>query len=282
MDQSVNSPTLIKMASLRNSMTKSEQQVVDTILEEPSIIIHSSVSDLAYKSNVSEPTVIRACRSLGMSGYHDLKITLTKELIKPIQLINEDITGEDTVADVVTKTINSVIRTLESTLQTVSMEDIARALDIIDKADRIAIIGFGNSHAIAEDLQHKLMRVGKAATAYGDPYLAAIAITSLKKDDILFCISHSGSSRNVVELAQQAKDNNISIISISNIGVTPLSKISTVTLHTSSAESNYRIIGLNSRFAQLSIIDSLHALLSMRNSQNAMLYPEDAVKKFNY
>lgn len=282
MAKQTSSPTLIKMHSLRSTMTRSEQHVVDTILAEPSMVIHSSIADIASRSMVSEPTVIRACRTLGLSGYQDLKLTLARELVEPIQFINEDISRDDDVKTVVTKTVQSIIQTLESTLRTVDMDDIGRALELINKAERIAVIGFGNSRAIAQDLQHKLMRVGKAATAYDDPYLAAIALTGLKGDDILFCISHSGSSRNVVELAEQARDKKIGIVSITNLGVSPLSKISTVALHTSSTESNYRIIGLNSRIAQLSIIDSLHALLSLRYNEYGLLSAENAVKKFNF
>lgn len=282
MSQINNSPTLAKILALRSSMTKSEKLVADTILEDPSTVIHSSVAEIAWHSDVSEPTVIRACRRLGFSGYQDLKVTLNAELVDPIQFVDKDISTDDDIRSVSVKTFQSIISTLESTLNTLDFDDLQKALNLISAAPHIAVIGFGNSEAMAIDLQHKLMRVGKSACAYPDPYMAAIAITGLREGDILFCISHSGSSKDGVKLAKQAKEKGIDIISICSTGVTPLSKLSTVTLHTSSPENSFRVTGLNSRIAVLSIIDCLHAMLALRNKEYGRLSAENAIKNFTY
>jgi len=277
-----NSPTLAKIVALRSTMTKSEKLVADTILEDPTMVIHSSVAELAWQSDVSEPTVIRACRRLGLSGYQDLKVTLTRELVDPIQFVDKNVSSDDDIKTVSVKTFQSTINTLQSTLDTLDFDDMQKALDIISAAPHIAVIGFGNSEAMAIDLQHKLMRVGKNATAYPDPYMAAIAITGLNEGDVLFCISHSGSSKDGVKLAMQAKEKGIGIVSICSTGVSPLSKLSTVTLHTSSPENSFRVTGLNSRIAVLSIIDCLHAMLALKNKEYGRLSAENAIKNFTY
>ena len=282
MSQINNSPTLAKIVALRSTMTKSEKLVADTILDDPASVIHSSVAEIAWHSNVSEPTVIRACRRLGLSGYQDLKIALARELVDPIQFVDKDISSDDDIRTVSVKTFQSTISTLQSTLDTLNFDDMQKALDMISAARRIAVIGFGNSEAMAIDLQHKLMRVGKNASAYPDPYMAAIAITGLEEGDVLFCISHSGSSKDGIKLAMQARDKGIEIISICSTGVTPLSKLSTVTLHTSSPENSFRVTGLSSRIAVLSIIDCLHSMLAINNKEYGRLSAENAIKNFTY
>lgn len=279
----ISAAILLKMESLRENVPKSEQQVIDTILASPQSVIQYSISELAARSGVSDPTVMRTCRKLGLNGYQELKLTLARELVNPLQLINENITADDDVEAVVRKIVGGIVNTLESTLQTLKFEDVSRAYECISKAGQIVIIGFGNSRAVASDLHHKLIRVGKKACAYSDPYLAAIAITGLSEDDVVFFVSHSGSSRDVIELANQAKKQRIPIISISGLGISPLSKLSTIDLHTSSTENNYRITGLNSRIAQLAIIDSLHAMLSLDigSDSESYLAPEKAIEKFN-
>ena len=284
MNQYESAAIVAKMLAMRETMSKSEQRVIDTITAEPHDVIHLSVSELAHRSQVSDPTVIRTCRKLGLEGYQDLKLTLARELVNPLQLINEDICDNDDTQTVVSKTFRSIIKTMDFTLQTLNIPDLEKVLDYIVNAKRIAVVGFGNSHSVASDLQHKLMRVGYPATYYGDPYLAAIAITYFKPGDVLFCISHSGSSSEVIELAQMAKEKGAAVLCVTKSGISPLSKIATVSLFTSSSESNYRIIGLNSRFAQLAIIDSIHALLNLRSKGEGeeLLMPEDSVKHFNY
>ena len=63
------------------------------------------------------------------------------------------------------------------------------------------------------------------------------------------------------------------IISLTNIGSSPLSKIADISLFTVSNETKYRIVALSSRIAQLAIIDSLYTIIACR-------YPE-ITKKFN-
>ena len=49
---------LLKMKSLYNTLSKSEQQVVNYIMENPEKVIYLSVAGLAENSGVSEATVV--------------------------------------------------------------------------------------------------------------------------------------------------------------------------------------------------------------------------------
>jgi len=63
------------------------------------------------------------------------------------------------------------------------------------------------------------------------------------------------------------------VISISNIGTSPLTKVSDVVLCTASTETRYRIVSLASRHAAMVIIDVIYTLIAMRKG-------DDAVKGF--
>jgi RpiR family carbohydrate utilization transcriptional regulator len=267
---------------LRETLTKSEQRVVDSIIANPQEVIYASVAELAERSKVSDPTVVRTCKKLGLNGYQDLKITLAKELVNPLQAVNEEILPGDDTHTVANKVFQSTIRTLNFTHDTLNMGDIDRAVQRILQARKIVIVGVGNSHAISLDLQHKLMRLGMDAVAFSDPHLATIALSYMDERDLAFCISHSGSSREVVDLAALAKQNHIATISLTNIGISPLSRIADIALHTSSSETRYRIFGLNSRIAQLAIIDTLYTLIVLRNDMDKMLVVESALKSRKY
>ena len=136
-------------------------------------------------------------------------------------------------------------------------------------ANRICICGLGNSHAIAEDIQHKLMRLGLNATAYSDNHLQVICSSFLKKGDVLFAVSHSGSSRDVVHAAEIALEGGAAVISLTNVGRSPLADISTIALHTASNETRYRRVALSSRIAQMAIVDVLYTMIALKKPDTA-------------
>lgn len=282
MDQTAVPSIIAKMELLRASMTKSEQTVLDYIIQNPHEVIYASVAELAKHCKVSEPTVIRTCKKLGLSGYQELKITLAKEIVNPLQTISEDLQPGDGQGVVAAKIFKSIINTLNFTFDTLNLELLDRAAQDLIGARRIAIMGVGNSSAIALDLQHKLMRLGFVATAYSDPHMASIAISYFDSRDILFCISHSGSSKEVVDIAIQAKTRDVRIISITNIGISPLSKVSDLNLHSASNETKYRIVGFESRIAQLAIIDTLYAIISLCYNKDERFLVEDTLSSRKY
>ena len=282
MDQNTAPATILKIQTMRGSFSRAEQRVADTIIAKPQEVIYASVAELAERSKVSDPTVVRTCKKLGFNGYQDLKITLARELVNPLQAIHEEITVDDDISTVIGKVFQSIINTLNFTRDTLKAEDISHTAQAIQNARKVLIVGMGNSHAISLDLQHKLMRLGISAQAFSDPHMATIALSYMDQRDLLFCISHSGSSREVVDLAIQAKQNGVMIISLSNIGISPLSRISDIALHTASNETKYRIFGQNSRIAQLAVIDALYTLIVLHCDQSSELIVENALKTRKY
>ncbi len=264
-------PALImKMKALRSSLSKSVARVIDYIIEHPEEVVYLSVSGLAENSGVSVATVIRACRDIGMSGYQDLKVTLAQDIVTPLQSIHEEISAEDSATAIMDKVFQSSIHTLRFTYDTLKVETVEQAADIINSSSRVNIYGLGNSHSVAIDMQHKLMRLGISAVAYTDSHMQIIASTFLKETDSVLAISHSGSSKDIVDAAELAKKNGAKIISLTNIGRSPLGDISTVQLTTASKESHYRIVALASRVAQMTIIDTLYTMIAIKRGQQAV------------
>ena len=258
------SPMLMKIEAMRPGLSKSELLVCDYILAHPDEVIHLSVSELAAKSGVSDATVIRASQKIGSSSYQDLKISIAKDIVTPLQGVNEEINADDPAGKVTEKVFQGILHTLDLTYRTQDVGLLDKAAELLLNANRICVCGLGNSHAIAADIQHKFMRLGLSANAYADNHLQVICANSLKKGDVLFAVSHSGSSRDVVCAAEIALRNNASVISLTNVGRSPLADISTVALHTASNETKYRRVALSSRIAQMAIVDVLYTMIALK------------------
>ena len=279
----IGTPALIvKINSLLSTLSKSEQFVAKYIAENPEDVIYLSVAALADNCGVSDPTVVRACQKLGFSGYQDLKIALTHSLGTPIANKNEDVLPEDGMQTIVAKVFRGSVNALQFTRDTLSIQDMETASEALLKAKRIYIFGLGGSSPVALDLQHKLMRLGMDACAYTDSHLQAMVSAYAGADDILFAISHSGSSKGIVDNAKTAKNNGAKIISLTSIGTSPLTKLADISLYTASNETKYRIVALSSRIAELTIVDCLYTYLSNKSGKGSSMKVEKAMESFKY
>lgn len=274
MENTGTTPALIlKIKALKDGLSKSEQRVCDYIIENPSEVIHFSVSELSERSGVSDATVVRTCRKIGNSSYQDLKVTLAQDIVTPLQTINEEVTSEDSTAQVLEKVFQSTLYTLNCTYEILNVAEVEQAVNTLMAAKHIVICGLGNSHAVANDIQHKFMRLNLPVAAYTDNHLQVMAAALLGPGDVLFAISHSGSSRDIVHCAKVARKNGATVISLTNIGRSPLYDLANIHLCTASSETRYRILALSSRLAQMTIVDAIYSLIALKK--------EDAIDGFH-
>ena len=256
--------TIMKIQALKDSMSKSEQLVCDYIINHPEEVVYLSVSGLAAASGVSDATVIRTSQKIGNSSYQDLKISLARDIVTPLQAVNEQVDSSDAPSTVLEKVFQSTLHTIDFTYNMLNVDDVELAAEKILNAGRICICGLGNSHAIAIDMQHKLMRLGLNAVSYADGHLQIIGVSSIGEGDVMVAISHSGSSRDIVTAAGIAKDNGAYVISITSLGRSPIADVSDLALHTASNETQYRAVALSSRIAQMVIIDAIYPFIALK------------------
>lgn len=237
------------------------------ILEEPGSVIHYSVSEFASRVGVSEATVVRFCQNLGFKGYQDFKIQLSQALVTPVKSLDRNIEPNDPPKTLMEKICNTAKETIDDTLQVINEEHLEQAVRLVANARRILFFGLGASGIVAEDAEHKFIKLGLNVTAHKDPHTAQQACSVLAAQDLVFVISYSGASREVVSLVKLAKDRNAKVLAISRFGKTPLSRLADVILATSSPESEYRSEAISSRVAQLCIIDSLFVAVYMSDEK---------------
>src|SRR5438552_1948519 len=71
---------LPRLEGMMDSMTRSEVRIAKQILAAPDDFVRSSVRSVAADLGVSEPTILRFCRTVGCDGFKDLKFRLIQEL----------------------------------------------------------------------------------------------------------------------------------------------------------------------------------------------------------
>ncbi len=260
--------TTLNIKILYDKMGSAEKRIADWLIENPGEIISLSIVDLAEKCKCGEATIVRFAKRLGFGGYQELKISLAQE--NNTTSVSTNITAEDSIEETYDKVCNEIYCSLEKTKMVLDNDTLAKACEKIMNAKRIAIFGLGNSAAIALDTSHKLLRAGCNAFAYSDNHMQVIAASHLTSDDVVIAISHSGSSKDVVEALKLAKEARATTITITNHGKSPIQKYSDLVLFTASDETKYNILALNSRIAQLSIINAIYFYIVYHKSEKAL------------
>jgi RpiR family carbohydrate utilization transcriptional regulator len=256
--------TITRIRAISSQLSEKERSIANLIIDHPEKIIHSTISEIAEELGVADATVFRLCKRIGFKGYQAMKIALASEVASPVNDIYEAITEDDNEETIARKVFMANVSTLNDTIQMLDMNHFKAAVNALASARKVDFYGNGGSGAIAMDAHHKFLRCGLLSSCYTDSHLQIISASQLTKEDVVVCISHSGSSKDIIEALEVAKANGATTIGITHFAQTPLTKIADITLFTVSEETEYRSESLSSRLAQLSIIDALYVNLSIK------------------
>ena len=266
----------LQIKLLYDKMGKAEKRIADWIFENPQKIVSLSIIELAEQCGCGEATIVRFAKRLGLNGYQELKFSLAAE--DGGSPVSTHITADDSAYAIYQKVCNDIYLSLEKTKESLKSDALAQAAEKICSARKIVIFGLGNSSSIAIDASHKFMRAGLNVNAYTDNHMQVIAASHLGEGDVAIGISHSGSSKDIVEALKIAKDHGATTIAITNSGKSPILKQSDIVLATTSEETKYNILALNSRIAQLAIIDTLYFYIVYNRSKDAL----ESIKETEY
>jgi DNA-binding MurR/RpiR family transcriptional regulator len=283
----MNDQTALPVLSLIRSklavMTPSQRKIAEFILNNPAEAVKMSISELAAQAgSKSESSIVRFYRTLGFSGYHNFKVTLATEIGgSSFYHTYEDIYFSDSIEDVKNKIFKGAIQTFHENLTMIPAGTLQKAADLIEDAERLFFLGYASSGAIAMDAFFKFSRIKHHSFFCSDSHIVAALLAEPLPGDVLFCISHSGETKDVVIPAKQAKPN-AKIIALTGSPNSQLAKIADVCITTYSEEVNYRTEVMVSRLIQMSIIEVLftacslkkgpHFFESLTKSRNALSY----------
>jgi DNA-binding MurR/RpiR family transcriptional regulator len=244
----------------------SERKIAQYILENPRSILDSTVNDIGAQAKTSGAAVIRLCKSLGLNGFQDLKVRIAGDLVKPAEQGYRDIEPGESYFSIVQKTTSNSIQSIRDSAEIINYEELERAVQTLLPAQNVHFFGIGASNIIAKDAQQKFLRIQKNATAFTDTHLVATLIANAKEDDLVFAISHSGETAEVVKVMSLAKERGVKTISLTKYGQSSVASLADIKLFTSySGEAAFRSAATSSRLAQLYMMDIM--FLSMATVQ---------------
>lgn len=249
-----------------NSLSKSEKRVADLVLASGYEISQLTLSEIATRSGVSDPSVVRFTKALGYGGFSDFKAQVlhdwgknsSQQASTTTKFLDLNISPNDKLEDLPQKIFHSSVRGLEDTMNIFDQEAFQKAVTAINQARRIEVFGMGTSDSIALDFVSKLIRIGLNARYFADNHLEQLSCVSLTGEDVAIAISHSGSTIASVDTLKIAKQAGATTIAMTNYKASHILKYSDIALLTGDHETTFYSETMVSRLSLLSLVDTLY------------------------
>ena len=233
------------------------QRVAETVLLDPPAAAGGTIVELAERSGTSASTVTRFCRAIGFEGFAGLRLGLRDggpaagvsngiaaqigwtaargsgaAATDPLERMLEQIVADDMIA-------------VRETLTLLDLSEVARAADLISRAERVEIYAAAGSAGVGKQLREGL---GLLAPQSGE----------LGPRDAAMGISRSGHAHDTVDRLAKARAQGAKTIALTSFPHSPLADVADIVLLT----TTLRRQALSARHSQLMVLDLLRAAVA--------------------
>ncbi len=220
-----------------------ERRVAEVILKNPELVVTLNISDVAEQGGVSDATVTRLCKRLGYTGFYQMKLRLAHELGRNQLLRGQGKVGRPASTDDLLQELAAGVMSIS---QGVDMPVLTDCVERIRSAGTVYLAAGGNAVQVTEGLSFRLGRLGIRAISTNHPEQMIINISNGVPGDLVIGISHSGSSRQVINAFELAKKKGIATMALTDIKRSPAEQVADITLSTGVVDSNVFIFGATS------------------------------------
>lgn len=241
-------------------LSEAERKIGEFILGHPELVPNMTTKDLAKNSDVSESSIIRFCKSIGIGSFKSFKLELVKDLtLNDTNLTDFDILQKKDEPYELFQRVTYVNKAaIEAIPSSLDRREFERAVEVVKNADQMFFYGVGGSSTAAIDAFYKFAKLGIHCTTHHDFHFLLSSIPYLNENSVFVAISMSGKTKDVLDLAKFAKSKGATVIAITNIDKSPLYREADIRLCTPIVEHDYRVGSISSRMTQLTIIDALY------------------------
>lgn len=197
------------------TLNELEMLVYQYVAAHPNTVPYMRIRELASEAHVSTTTVLHFCKKVGCDGYAQFKAMLKEQTGSPKSTLIPD-------------SLNEVQAFFEQANTPEYQDLLDEAAAYIAKAERVFIVGIGNSGGIAAYGARYFSNIGKFAVCINDPFYPATISDNTSIVAIL--LSVSGTTPEVHRLGRGFKAQGANLIAITSSGDSPLAELADLTL----------------------------------------------------
>ena len=255
-------------------MSGSLRKVGELVLADPVAATHGSAAELGRRTGTSQATVTRFCRALGLESYQQLLIELAQEQGRAEAeargaALGPQIGPDDDLEQVIAVVAEADLLALRHTADLLDREALERAAQALAKARRIDVYGVGGSGIVAHETQARLFGIGCQAHAWTEVHAAETSAALLTPSDAVVAVSHSGTTREVLEPLRLAAERGATTVAVTGDPRSPVAQAADVRLTSFSGETSFRRGNFGTRHSVLLIVDCLYARVAQLTYERA-------------
>ena len=247
-------------------LSDTDYRIAEVIMSRPREIVEMGIGKLSGLAKVSDPSVIRFCRSLGFDGYREFKIRLAQELAVGTYYVHREVSIDDDAATYVKKVGLTSVEMLSNVVKILDDKQIESVVSMLTNASRVEFWGFGASAAVALDAYHKFFRLGIHCTSNSDSHMQCMSASTMGQDAVVVAISHTGRNRELIENTRLAIESGGTVVAITSSD-SPLAHECSLALCVDLDEDTDVFPPMVSRLAHLLVLDILVVGVSLRMGQ---------------
>lgn len=193
-------------------LNDTDDEIINYIRKNRSIIHTLSIQDIASEVYSVPNAIMRLAKKLEYTGFAQLKIMIQQE--------NEE-------AGKIKKIPNNVSKTIEL----INYDALFQVSLKMKKCKTVYFLGVGDSIYFCEMMANNLRCINKKAEYYHNYHEIDYRVSHCDQQDVLVFISATGENKRLIEVAKQAKERGVCVISITHFNKNSLSSISNKALY---------------------------------------------------
>lgn len=262
--------------------TAAERKVADCIFSLQAEVQRMSISELAESSGVAEATVSRFCRTLRLDGFNALKLAIAAATAAvPNDILADlgrDITPQDSITEMSRKLLAEDTDAIMQTMRSLRPDVVSAAADLLTRADKVYCMGQGSSMVMAMEACHLFSTTWPNYFTIEGSHFQVMTASMVSHRDVLLFFSYSGSTKDILEVMQQARERQAKIILFTRFPNSPGGAFADIVFPCGSNEGPLQLLSTPARMAQLFAVDVLFHEVCRRDPMTAASNRERCAK----
>lgn len=252
----MNSSLLASMEANLRRLSKGHKKIAAYITENYDKAAFMTAAALGNKVGVSESTVVRFATEMGFKGYPELQRELQQMIKSKLTAVQRMEVSESLIGDgdIISSVLSGDIELIRETAERTSRTDFQNAVQEINRARRIYILGVRSSAALASFLAFYFNLVFDSVVLVDTSSASEMfeQMFRIGEEDVCIAISFPRYSKQTVSALRFIADRGAKIIAVTDTEKSPIALY-----------ANHLLVA---RSDMASVVDSLTAPLSLINA----------------
>lgn len=258
-----------------DGLSKRLQQVAGYVLDNNNSVAFDTVAVIAQHAEVPPSTLIRFANAFGFSGFNEMKQLFRQNLleetanytdrIRLLKELDDDAAPPEQPIDILQAFSRANAQAMQQLAAQTEPEKLDAAIDILNQAESIYLIGLGRSFSVASYLTYALRHLNRRAfliDGLGGMFKEQISMIGPK--DAVIAVSFSPYAKETVMLSEVAAQTGTKQVIITDSQISPLASFSDVCFVVKEAQ----VDAFRSQAASLCLAQTLAVSLAFRQDEN--------------